>query len=356
MTTDDTGWTGLGLLSWKQFAEIRARLAAGADPNAVLPGWGSPLRVAAEFGSAEVVAELAGLVDDVDAEHKGSTALWMAVHAGRPDNARVLVAAGADPWRPMMAGWTPGRLSLAGPTPELFARPPGTPGLTEAEAAAVTEARRLIDAIGDIHTEGLSLCCVAGIDAAEAVRRLEATVFEPDDPADMAADMWADTSGEYSLLTAWVTDVPGGCVVTQPWAYSASTPGVAGRLSTGTVCYAMYANPKSGNQGRSVRDGVIEGWDLHPGGGWSAADDPADEVLREFLYRNRAVAYCCAYAGVRPTDARAFTGPPDHWVELPARDHWTWSTDKSELNECMCGPPDVDARERPSAVPGKGNE
>jgi hypothetical protein len=109
-------------------------------------------------------------------------------------------------------------------------------------------------------------------------------------------------------------------------AYEASTPGVARRLSIGTVCYAMYANPKSGNQGSILRDGVIEGWDLHPGGGWSAADDSAEEILRTYLYQHKAVAYCCAYAGLRPTDARAFTGPPDLWVRLPVRDYWEHSS------------------------------
>ncbi|GAA5057381.1 hypothetical protein HNP84_000481 [Thermocatellispora tengchongensis] len=44
-------------------------------------------------------------MDDVDAEHNGRTALWEAVFANCPDNARALIAAGADPWRPMMGGW-----------------------------------------------------------------------------------------------------------------------------------------------------------------------------------------------------------------------------------------------------------
>ena len=277
------------------------------------------------MGSADVVAELAGLVDDVDAEHDGRTALWIAVQADKHDNARVLAAAGANPWRPMMAGWSPGRLSLASRTPGLFAAPPGAPGLSPAESAAVTEAHRLIDALGDLYCEGLSFCCVGGIDAAEAVRRLEATVVVGDDPESIIQDLWDDPMSEGALLTVGVTDVVGGCVVSQPWAFGASAPGVSRQLSTGTVCYAMYANPKSGNQGSIVRDGVVAGWDLHPGGGWSAPDDPAEEILRTYLYRHRAVAYCCAYAGLKPTDARPFTGPPDLWVHLPARDYWSHS-------------------------------
>ncbi|MEU6791163.1 hypothetical protein ABZ907_05670 [Nonomuraea wenchangensis] len=49
----------------------------------------------------------------------------MAVFEGRVDNARVLLTAGADPWRPMMDGWSPGRLSLASPTPT-SSPPPST--------------------------------------------------------------------------------------------------------------------------------------------------------------------------------------------------------------------------------------
>jgi hypothetical protein len=313
----------MGWRSWSDLAEVRARLAAGADPNALLRGEGRPLHAAAERGSADVVAELAALVDDVDAVHDGRTALWAAVQADKPDNARALAVAGADPWRPMMAGWSPGRLSLASRTRDLFPAPPGTQGLSPAESAAVAEAHRLIDALGDFYHEGLSLSCVGGIDAAEAVRRLEATIVEYDGPESMAEAFDHDPLSEEALLTVGVTDVPGGCVVGQPWAYGAQTPGVARRLSTGTVCYAMYANPKSGNQGSIFRDGVVEGWDLHPGGGWSSADDPAEEILRAYLYRHQAVAYCCAYAGLKVTDARPFTGPPDLWVRLPPRDYWS---------------------------------
>ncbi|WP_407698207.1 hypothetical protein [Streptomyces jumonjinensis] len=124
-----------------------------------------------------------------------------------------------------------------------------------------------------------------------------------------------------SLRIVGVTAVPGGCVVTQPWGYAPQMPGVLARLSAGTRCYGLYANPKSGNQGSIARDGSIEASDLHPGGG-PAPGDASEEVLAAYLYHYAAVAYACSFAGLRLADARAVSGPPDAWVELPDRDHW----------------------------------
>ncbi|MEV0822937.1 ankyrin repeat domain-containing protein [Nonomuraea rubra] len=314
------GWSGRGRSHWTDLGLIRARLDAGADPNSGVRLHGRPLHAAAGRGSPEVITELAGRVDDIDAEHEGRTALWAAVFANRPDNARALVAAGADPWRPMMNGWSPGRLSLAGPTPDLFPLPSPEIGLSEAEAAAATEARRLISALGGCSREGLSLACVADITAAEAIRRLEATPADEDDLELIEDDPWSDV--DHSLTIVGITDVPGGCVITQPWGYGGSTPGVIKRLSLSTVCYAMYANPKSGNQGRVARDGTLEAWDTYPGGGTVSPDDPAEEILATYLYHFHAVAYCCAGAGLRLADARPILGPPDMWMRLPERDYW----------------------------------
>lgn len=321
-----SGWEGFtrqGRQDWQDVEAIRRLLDRGADPH----GWGSgyALHRAATYGSPEVVAELARRVSDVDArESDGSTALWNAVMARRPDNARALAAAGADPWRPLMGGWSPGRLALAGPTPDLFPLPEGEPGLTERERAAAQEGNRLVKALGTLHEDGIGLACVAGIDAEEAIRRLEAT---PADAEFLAEVMEApyDYDLDETLNFVGVTTVPGGCIVTQPWGYAPSMPGIHTRLSRGTVSYGLYANPKSGNQGSITRDGVIEGWDLHPAGG-PDPDSTPEEVLANYLFHVGAVAYCCAYVGLRPTDARAVLGPPDHWVELPDRDHWTHTT------------------------------
>ncbi|MFG1681174.1 ankyrin repeat domain-containing protein [Nonomuraea sp. NPDC049269] len=311
------GWSGVGWDGWTDLDLIRARLDAGADPNSGVPLHVRPLHAAAEQGSPEVITELARRVDDVDAEHEGRTALWQAVFANRPDNARALVDAGADPWRPMMGGWSPGRLSLAGLTPDLFLVPPGQAGLSTAEIEAAAESRRLIAAFGTLYVEGTGLACVAGITAAEAARRLSATPVEESEIEELGYD-----DDDESILTVGITDVPGGCVVSQPWGYGPEMPRVMKLLSAGTVCYGLYANPKSGNQGSIVRDGVIEGRDLHPGGGHPSSDDSANEILASFLYRYNAVAYCCAYAGLRLTNAAAVNGSPDMWVRLPDGDYW----------------------------------
>ncbi|MFF7858025.1 ankyrin repeat domain-containing protein [Streptomyces sp. NPDC007904] len=257
----------------------------------------------------------------MDALEEGRTALWEAVVSHRPDHARALAAAGADPWRPLIGGWSPGRLGLAGPTPDLFVVPEGERGLTGAEHALAEEGRRLVATLADIDDyDGTGLACVAGIDAQEAVRRLEATPAEDEDLDGLLDDPYAWDTDDIARIVG-VTTVPGGCVVTQPWGYAPQMPGVQIPLSAGTVCYGMYANPKSGDQGSIVRNGDIEGWDLHPGGGPDVNDTP-QEVLTAYIYGSNPVAYCCAYAGLRPTDARAVIGPPDVWVELPERDHW----------------------------------
>lgn len=322
MAAAGDGWADMGW-DWTDVEEIRRRLGGGADPER----WGGsrPLHRAAVFGSSEVVAELAGRVADVDALEDGVTALWEAVVSRKPANARALAAAGADPWRLSLGGWSPGRLSLAGPTPELFPVPDGVVALTDTERAAAQEAHRLTAALGEFDYDGTGLACVAGIDAAEAVRRLQATPVVDGELLDVLNELLEDPYGydmDESLHIVGVTSVPGGCVVTQPWGYAPQMPGVLTRLSAGTLCYGLYANPKSGNQGSIARHGTIEGSDLHPGGA-PDEDDTSAEVLASYLYQHSAVAYACAFAGLRLTDRRAVVGPPDVWVELPRRDYWS---------------------------------
>ncbi|MBE3010887.1 ankyrin repeat domain-containing protein [Microbispora sp. NEAU-D428] len=316
--TDDVGWWIVGYDGWTDLDLIRERLAAGADPNSGVRIFDKPLHVAAEQGSPEVVAELATRVDDVDAEHRGRTALWMAVFEGRVDNARVLVSAGADPWRPMMDGWSPGRLSLAGPTPDLFPAPSPEIGLSEAEAATTAEAKRLIPALGDFYYDGLSLACVADVSAAEAAARLEATPAD-DVNIDALYEAWYNVPDADRIVG--ITDVPGGCVITQPWGYTPDTPGLGKRVSLGTVCYSMYSNPKGGISGHVARDRTVSAWETHTAY-MTPPDAPAEEILAAYLYRNHPPAFCCAGADLHLADARPITGLPGAWLQLPERDYW----------------------------------
>lgn len=328
-----TGWDDARLWSGGDEAEVRARLAAGADPCAPL-GLDTALHVAAERSSPAVVAAMAAAAGDVDFLSDGRSPLWLAVHSRRHDNARALAAAGADPWRPMMAGWSPGRLSLAGPEPGLFGAAPAGVALSPAERQAVTLAGELGDRLRVDNYDGTGLLAVAGIDATEAIRRLDGTPMTEDelrahyevnaergpDPSD--EDYWRWLWDLNDLLLVGVTDVPGGCVLTQPWGYQPQTPVVGRLLSAGTVAYGLYANPKSGDQGSIHRDGQTTGWDLHPGGAaWGT--DTSELILLSYLYPMRAPAYACAFAGLRPVDGRCVTGPADHWVMLPDRDYWT---------------------------------
>ncbi|MES5821683.1 ankyrin repeat domain-containing protein [Streptomyces sp. RG80] len=321
MTGRGGGWAGMDYRGWQDYDDVRRRLDAGADPERWGVGGTRPLHRAVLSGSPEVVAELARRVADVDALENGTTALWDAVVSDRTDNARALAAAGADPWRTVFGGWSPGRLSLAGPDPDLFRPlPEGVPELTPAQRAVADEGRRLHEALGTLDHDGYSLACVAGIDAEEAIRRLSATPANPEQTAEILEDPYDYDVGEILHLVG-VTTVPGGCILAQPWGFGASRPGVLKPLSLGTVCYGLYANPKSGNQGYIYRDGENDGWDLHPGGGPYEEDTP-EETLFSYVHHYSAATFSIAYAGLRPTDARAVTGPPDHWVELPERDYW----------------------------------
>ncbi|MCZ7436809.1 hypothetical protein O7598_10435 [Micromonospora sp. WMMC241] len=313
--------------------QVRAWLAAGADPAA--PGGPSGrtmLHEAARYAAPEVLAVMCEATRDLDTLAEGRSALWVAVHAGRTDNARVLAAAGADPWLPMMSGWSPGRLGLAGPEPELFPDRPAGVALTPEEAATAAAAPALRAALDGFDLDGAGLLCVAGVDAVEAVRRLDGAAVteenllayydvEVDDESDEDdEDAWRWLEDIRDPLLVGVTDVPGGCVLTQPWGYQPQTPVVGRALSAGTVAYGVYANPKSGNQGSVFVDGRAVSGDLHPGGDpW--ADASGGEILLAHLYRGNPAAYACAFVGLRPADARPVTGPPDTWLLLPDRDH-----------------------------------
>ena len=281
------------------------------------PGLPPPLHEAARQGLPLPVVERR-LRDSpgVDALWRGRTALWEAVMHRHHDIARLLADAGADPWTPLIGGWSPGRLALAGPQPVLFGVP--DTHLTAAEMATVARARRRVGAVGDPEVEGMSIACLAHVDSAEAAGRLRAVPVEIDDFAEWALDPWSQGMTDDEVLhTVGVTDVPGGCVVTQWAGFTAATPGLLARLTPGSSAYAMYADPKSGHQGIAFHHGHLVAADLTPGSGDCDPADTGSEVLRAYLYYRHPVAYCCAAAGLTPEDQRALTGPPTKMLRLP---------------------------------------
>lgn len=307
MAGGQADWSGIVYGDFTDLEKFRLRLNAGADPVGELWQFETPLHVAARVGAPEVVFELASRARDVDALCQGRSALWNAVYHHRDDNALVLVELGADLWRPMMDGWSSGRLSLAGSLDDLFEVPEGQV-LTEEERAMAEAGPELAEVFSGISYDGFSVACVADLTAIEAVQRLsvgEIIVVDGHEP-------WNELPFCGEMEIVGVTDVPGGCVIAQPWAYQAAD--VMGAVTIGTFAYGMYANPKSGDQGRIAEDGRLVKWDLHPGYD-PDPDATARDVLASFASRRSAIVHCLVYADLRPTST-ACLERPDAWVRL----------------------------------------
>ncbi|RKS76083.1 ankyrin repeat protein [Actinomadura pelletieri DSM 43383] len=304
-------WSGMYHGDLTDLEKIRQRLDAGADPVGELWGYGTPLHEAAKEGSAEVVSELARRAHDVDALCDNRSALWNAVFHRRADNVSALLEQGADPWRPMMDGWSPGRLGQVGPFD--FGAAPEGHRLTEEERGLAESGPELARMLSDLYYDGFSLTCVANVTATEAVRRL-------DNDGLIVVDgrvPWHDLPFCYELDIIGVTDVPGGCVLAQPWAYRANDFDMIEAVTAGTFAYGMYANPKSGNQGCVAEDGRIPRWDLHPGYD-PASDATARDVLAAYASCRKAIVHCMVYAGLRPETADCLEHP-DVWLRLGKR-------------------------------------
>ncbi|MFF4948980.1 ankyrin repeat domain-containing protein [Streptomyces chattanoogensis] len=333
-------WEGMTHDGWKDAELVRARLANGADPDSTDPEEEeTPLHRAAATGSPEAVTQLIARARDVDArDGEGCTPLWHAVCHGARANAELLLAAGADAWSPQLGGRSPGRLALTTAMAPLFAGLPGAVPLTAEERAAQQEADERTAVFAGVHTEGVSIAFVAGIDEDEAVRRLGGDPCTcPSDEADEDDEEDDDYDDPDDLpygLDPWdfedperhvgVTGVPGGCVLIQPTSYELSTGSVLGALSLGTTAYGLYFNPKGGTFGTLSRDGRTElseeiGRPVHGDG------SSEDHWLYRFwnwdvpdgMWGAGMIAYASAQAGLRVTDAGPVDGPPRRWVEIP---------------------------------------
>ncbi|KUJ66306.1 hypothetical protein ACZ90_38440 [Streptomyces albus subsp. albus] len=308
---------------WRDLELVRARLAAGADPDRLDEDPATtPLHRAAECGSGEVVAALAGRARRVDAtDADGLTPLWLAVCHGNREAAAALLAAGADPWRQQVGSRSAGRLALTTAMAPLFAELPGAVPLTAEELAAQREADRQIDVFREILTEGLSAAFATGLDEDEAIRRLGA------DPRSCPVLQLGPIGFEWSMLDeapgVAVTGVDGGCVLIGSAAYDEK---VLRRMSAGTTVYALYFNAKGGIYGTLARDRRLRSEEMGLSPELGLADD---EIWPEGHWRHRfwqhgddglfgaaPLAYACAAAGMRLTDPAPFTGPPRRWVPM----------------------------------------
>ncbi|MFI8215883.1 ankyrin repeat domain-containing protein [Streptomyces sp. NPDC085932] len=323
-------WQRLGYQDWSDAALIRARLGAGAPPDARV-GWRgtTPLHLTAEQGAAEAVAALLSHGADADArDEDGHTPLWYAACSVDEGSVRALVDAGADVWTPQTGPWSPGRLLLTTSLAPLVADLPGAVELPAEEAAAFTAADALIAAFGEeeVWTEGLGICFVRGLSEDEVIRRLGADPAQcpvtdseqaPVDPMDY------DESLHHVGVTG-VSGTPGGCVITQD-GYMPSDNAVLRAISGSTAAYGIYFNPKGGTFGVLARDGeVVEHEEI---GLPPDESDPATYWHFRFWQRGSAfphdadtLAYACAAAGLRIHAGQDVInrGAPRRWVPLPA--------------------------------------
>jgi hypothetical protein len=291
------------------------------DLDTALP---PPLHEAAMRGlPRHLVEQRIRAAPDVDVLWWDRTALWEAVMHRHHEIASLLAKAGADPWRPLIGGWSPGRLSLAGPEPALFGPPPPDTYLTSAELAATARAEHLIEAVGDVALDRTSMAFLSRVDSAEATGRVRAVPIEIPDFAEWAADPWSQGLTEHEVeYTIGASDVPGGCVLIQWAGPTACAPGLLARLTRGTSAYALHGDPQAGPRGAIFRNGHPADHDLTPGIGRPLPGDPPDEVLRTYLFRHNPIPYACDRTGLSPADRHPFTGPPDHFLRLPPIDLW----------------------------------
>ncbi|MEU6365859.1 ankyrin repeat domain-containing protein [Streptomyces sp. NPDC046931] len=328
---DRGDWEGITHDGWKDIDLIRARLAHGAEPGGPLESWSdeTPLHLAAQHGSGEVVAELLRHVEDVDIPaDNGRTPLWDAVCHGAREPVELLLAAGADAWSPQLGGRSPGRLALTTALAPLFAGLPGAVPLTAEERAAQEDADRRAAVFHDVHTEGASFAFVAGLDEETVIRRLgadpaAAAVLDLDkEPGPYGTGPGGfDPYGEEAGRFVGVTGVPGGCVLLQPMGFTVSTHAVLDALSLGTTAYGLYFNPKGGTFGQFSRDGRSE---PHEEIGLVWGGEPELHWLYRFwqwdkpgMWDAGELAYASHRGGVRLADQRAVAGPPRRWAEIP---------------------------------------
>jgi hypothetical protein len=287
------GWAGV---TWRRVEQVRVALEAGADVNAVLDqSQATPMFRALQEGTPEVVELLLAHAADVEAAHpSGWTPLWTAVRGvqlvgvdrpqWRREKVRLLLAYGANPWRPTVGGRSPGEVALWGPLADLFANLPGVPQIPAADRQRQADADALIAAYAWADQWGVaggSIALVKGVPADEVIRRLGG------DPAACAlvdADAFGEQVLEYlvhapvpwAVEPVWVADVAGGTVAVQPISYLLVREEVTVPLSRGGLLGSTFAGGDGTITVHVFRDGEFVRrtepiYDPGSPGGWGAA-------------------------------------------------------------------------------------
>ncbi|MFF5210925.1 ankyrin repeat domain-containing protein [Streptosporangium sp. NPDC000396] len=208
--SDDEWVDTIGAWRDTNLTEIRERLAGGFDPGQRL-SWlrSTPLHQAAQEGAVRVIELLLASGAKVDAvDDDGATPLWEAVRYGQDDAVRLLLAAGADPWRPCIAGRSPGLQALFTDLADLFAHLPGAPRISPRLREFQDTVDEMMFSYED-YNEDFCVAFVGGVTEDEVVRRLGA-VPELCPPVRAGALWQAEQDSPTEVLR--VASPPGGGV------------------------------------------------------------------------------------------------------------------------------------------------
>lgn len=233
-------------LDWTDADAIGDLLGAGAHPDARLNAMSNtPLHQAVwslRPNPAVVDLLLAAGADANARNGSGVTPLWYAVRGGFRDGVVALLAAGARPWEPVVAGRSAGRVALDGPLADLFAGLPDAPAIPDAEREAQADA----DALIDFYTSGHGLQMHSSL------------AFVTGVPEDQVARHVDVPGGEWGVFVGTVPDGT-GVVLYAPVGIAPDDPDVARRVTaSGGVLASMFDNPAGGGVRVSWwRDGTL---------------------------------------------------------------------------------------------------
>lgn len=321
--------------SWTDTDAVLTRLASGAAPNARLHSIGNtPLHEALWEPRPEPDVVQALLAYGADAEavnDAGETPLWCAVRRGSERAALALLEVGADPWRPVVAGRSAGRVALDGPLARIFIDLPGAPAIDDEERGRQAEADALIKEYARLPrvapqiATGICVAFVSGVDEDEVIRRIGARPAHcPLGSLDDCMDAFYQVNQRPGAEVLWVGTPPdGGVVVLHQMGVLPVEDRFGARISAGGgVLAGMFDDSSGGEQRvRWWRDGRLSACPspyLDP-----RAEDPPEAWLCRFGdhadpsgYVERNLALMAMLTGVRP-GAQWLEHAPKRIVGLP---------------------------------------